>query len=204
MAVEVLKNLGFSGFKIDLGQVAFYRGIMEASGLPRPVQLRLQEAIAKKDVSAVASILDPETVPDRVKQEILLLPRLYGGREVLDEARRMVGNERSRRALDNLSQVLEILDIHGVSEYLTVDLGEIRGLDYHTGITFEGFVPGVGEAVCSGGRYDDLTAKYGYPGAGHRIRLQHHGSAGKSLQEAGRGGEYRPRLPGLQPEGRAP
>jgi len=163
MAVEVLKNLGFSGFKIDLGQVAFYRGIMEASGLPRPVQLRLQEAIAKKDASAVARVLEPEAVPDRVKQEILLLPRLYGGREVLDEARRSVGNERSRKALDNLTQVLEILDIYGVSEHLTIDLGEIRGLDYHTGITFEGFVPGMGEAVCSGGRYDDLTAKYGYP-----------------------------------------
>jgi ATP phosphoribosyltransferase regulatory subunit len=98
-----------------------------------------------------------------VKEEIMLLPRLYGGREVLDEARRSVGNERSWKALDNLAQVLEILDIYGVSEHLTVDLGEIRGLDYHTGITFEGFVPGVGEAVCSGGRYDDLTAKYGFP-----------------------------------------
>jgi ATP phosphoribosyltransferase regulatory subunit len=163
MAVEVLKDLGFSGFKIDLGQVEFYRGIMDASGLPAAVQRRLQEAIAKKDVHAVKSILDAEQVSDRVKEEISLLPRLYGGREVLAEAARIAGNERSKRALDNLTQVIEILDIYGVSEHLTLDLGEIRGLDYHTGITFEGFVPGLGEAVCSGGRYDDLTAKYGYP-----------------------------------------
>jgi ATP phosphoribosyltransferase regulatory subunit len=163
MAVEVLKNLGFSGFKIDLGQVSYYRGIMDASGLSHSVMLRLQDAISKKDSSAVRRILEPEQVPDRVKEEIILLPRLYGGREVLDEASRSVGNERSRKALENLAQVLEILDIYGVSEHLTVDLGEIRGLDYHTGVTFEGFVPGVGEAVCSGGRYDDLTAKYGFP-----------------------------------------
>jgi len=163
MAVEVLKNLGFSGFKIDLGQVGFYRGIMEASGLSAAVQLLLQEAISKKDVSAVRSILEAEPVADRVKEAILLLPRLYGGREVIEEARRAVTNERSLKALDNLAQVLEILDIYGVSEHLTVDLGEIRGLYYHTGITFEGFVPGLGEAVCSGGRYDDLTAKYGFP-----------------------------------------
>jgi len=163
MAIEVLKDLGFTGFKIDLGQVGFYRGIMDASGLSHPVQLLLQDAISKKDVCAVRNILDAEQVPDRVKDEIALLPRLYGGREVLEQAYRIAGNERSKSALDNLSQVLEILDIYGVSEYLTVDLGEIRGLDYHTGITFEGFVPGVGEAVCSGGRYDDLTAKYGYP-----------------------------------------
>src|SRR6185369_223704 len=163
MAVEVLKGLGFAGFKIDLGQVDFYRGIMAASGLTPAVQRLLQEAITKKDVSAVRLILEGERVADRVKEEILLLPRLYGGREVLDAASRSAGNDRSKKALDNLAQVLEILDIYGVSEHLTVDLGEIRGLDYHTGITFEGFVPGLGEAVCSGGRYDDLTAKYGFP-----------------------------------------
>ena len=163
MAVGVLKDLGFSGFKIDLGQVAFYRGIMDASGLSPAVQRRLQDAIVKKDVSAVRAMLEAERASDRVKEEISLLPRLYGGREVLEEACRIAGNDRSKRALDNLAQVLEILDIYGVSEHLTLDLGEIRGLDYHTGITFEGFVPGLGEAVCSGGRYDDLTARYGYP-----------------------------------------
>jgi ATP phosphoribosyltransferase regulatory subunit len=53
-------------------------------------------------------------------------------------------------------------DIHGVSDYISVDLGETRGLDYHSGITFEGFVTGFGEPVCSGGRYDGLTIKYGF------------------------------------------
>jgi ATP phosphoribosyltransferase regulatory subunit len=75
----------------------------------------------------------------------------------------VVNNSRSRAALENLRQVLDILDIHGVSDYLTIDLGETRGLDYHTGITFEGFVTGLGEPVCSGGRYDNLTSRYGFP-----------------------------------------
>jgi ATP phosphoribosyltransferase regulatory subunit len=163
MAVEVLKDLGFTGFKIDLGQVAFYRGIMDAAGLSAAAQRPLQEAIAKKEGASVRALLEAAQVSDQAKEDIALLPRLYGGREVLDTASRMAGNDRSKRALDNLAQVLEILDIYGVSEHLTIDLGEIRGLDYHTGITFEGFVPGLGEAVCSGGRYDDLTAKYGFP-----------------------------------------
>ncbi|HTG81192.1 MAG TPA: ATP phosphoribosyltransferase regulatory subunit, partial [Geobacteraceae bacterium] len=100
---------------------------------------------------------------DAVKEEIAALPRLFGGREVLDEAARVAGNDRSKRALDNIAQVLDILDIYRVSDYLSIDLGEIRGLDYHTGLTFEGFVEGLGEPVCGGGRYDDLTAKYGFP-----------------------------------------
>lgn len=163
MAVEVLQGLGFDNFKIDLGQVDFFRGIMLASGLAPDIQNILQEAITKKDSSAVREILEKEPVTDTIKEEIAALPRLYGGREVLAVAERVAGNDRSKRALDNIFQVLEILDIYGVSDYLTIDLGEIRGLDYHTGVTFEGFVSGLGEAVCGGGRYDDLTAKYGFP-----------------------------------------
>ena len=162
MAIEAMQGLGLGDFKVDLGQVEFFRGIMAASGLSAPGKKALQQAIGKKDSAAVRDALDKEAVADAVKEEIAMLPRLFGGREILAEAERVVGNDRSKRALDNISQVLDILDIYGVSDYLTIDLGEIRGLDYHTGLTFEGFVGGLGEPVCGGGRYDDLTAKYGF------------------------------------------
>lgn len=162
MAVEALQGLGLDDFKVDLGQVEFFRGVMASSGLSAQARRPLQEAIAKKDASAVRSILEEEPVDDAVKERISALPRLFGGREVLAEAERTAGNDRSKRALDNISQVLDILDIYGVSDYLSIDLGEIRGLDYHTGLTFEGFVTGLGEPVCGGGRYDDLMAKYGF------------------------------------------
>lgn len=163
MAVEVLKGLGFDDFKVDIGQVEYFRGIMAASGIGHGDRLQLQDAIRKKDASAVATILERTTAPDSAKHEIAALPRLFGGREVLADAGRVAVNDRSRKALDNMAHVLDILDIYGVSDYLTIDLGEIRGLDYYTGITFEGFVAGLGEEVCGGGRYDNLTAKYGYP-----------------------------------------
>jgi ATP phosphoribosyltransferase regulatory subunit len=163
MAVEVLQGLGLDDFKVDIGQVDFYRSIMAASGLDAPLQRLLREAIAKKESSAVRAILSEAEASDAVKEAITLLPRLFGGREVLAAAEKAALDDRARRALDNISQVLDILDIYGVSAYLTIDLGEIRGLDYHTGITFEGFVGGLGEPVCSGGRYDRLTASYGFP-----------------------------------------
>lgn len=163
MAVEALQSLGLARFKIDLGQVEFCRGILAESGLTGEPLERLRAAVARKDSSAVAQILDECGVSDSSRREISALPRLFGGREVLDEAAAVVSNQRSAAALDNLRQVLEILDIHGVGEHLTIDLGETRGLDYHTGVTFEGFVTGLGEPVCSGGRYDSLTARYDFP-----------------------------------------
>lgn len=163
MAVEVLRSLGFERFKLDLGHVGFFRGIMDAIDLDAPTRLALQEAIGKKDASAVRLLVESLPIHERAKDELLSLPRLFGGREVLAEASRVVTNSASKHALDNIAQVLDLLDIHGVSDYLTIDLGEIRGLDYHSGLTFEGFVTGIGEAVCSGGRYDNLTARYGFP-----------------------------------------
>ena len=163
MAVEAMQGLGFEDFKIDLGQVEFCRGVMAASGLSGVPLRELQEAVSRKDSSAVAKVLAESSVSTDACREISALPRLFGGREVLLEADKVVTNSRSRAALENLRQVLDILDIHGVSDFLTIDLGETRGLDYHTGITFEGFVAGLGEPVCGGGRYDTLTARYGFP-----------------------------------------
>jgi ATP phosphoribosyltransferase regulatory subunit len=163
IAVEVLKSLGFDGFKIAIGQVEFFRGIMDSADFSATSRVLLRNAIGKKDVSALRALLENEPVADSVKEELMALPRLFGGPEVLAEAGQRVTNDRSRKALDNVAQVLDVLAIYGVSDYLTIDLGEIRGLDYYTGVTLEGFVGGVGEPVCSGGRYDNLTAHYGFP-----------------------------------------
>jgi ATP phosphoribosyltransferase regulatory subunit len=44
-----------------------------------------------------------------------------------------------------------------------VDLGEVRGLDYYTGLVFRVFAPGLGFEVGGGGRYDTLLARFGRP-----------------------------------------
>lgn len=162
MAIEAMQGLGLDNFKIDLGQVEFCHGVIEASGLSGVALQELRQAVSRKDTSAVAAVLKNSSVSPESFREISALPRLFGGCDVLHEAKKVVSNPRSLAALENLHQVLEILEIHGVHDYLSIDLGETRGLDYHTGVTFEGFVSGLGEPVCSGGRYDNLTARYGF------------------------------------------
>ncbi|MDD2540495.1 MAG: ATP phosphoribosyltransferase regulatory subunit [Desulfuromonadaceae bacterium] len=173
MAIEAMQVLGLDNFTIDLGQVEFCQGVFQASGLDGEPLRQLREAVSRKDSSAVASLLDEHTVSADSAREISALPRLFGGRDVLKTAHGIVTNLRSLAALDNLQQVLEILDIHGVTDFLSIDLGETRGLDYHSGITFEGFVTGFGEPVCSGGRYDNLTGRYGFdaPATGFTFNL---------------------------------
>lgn len=173
MAVEVMNATGLQGFKVDLGQVGFCQGVFEAAGLSgEPLRL-IREAVALKDVSTVERLLMRYPVSDGSRRELLSLPRLFGGCEVLAEAGQVAHNPQSRAALQNILEVVTILALHGVADCLTIDLGETRGLDYHTGLTFEGFVPGIGGALFSGGRYDGLTARYGFdaPATGFTCNL---------------------------------
>ncbi len=163
MAVECLIALGTPEFTIDIGQVEFFRGVMADLPLSDALSRQVREAIAHKDSSTLQALLEDAPLSDQSRREILALPRLFGGREVLQKAENTVTNDRSRRALDNLAKVLDVLAVYGVEEHVTLDLGELRGLDYHTGLTFQGFLPGIGRAVCFGGRYDSLTARYGFP-----------------------------------------
>lgn len=175
MAVESLAAVGAEEFTIDIGQVEFFRGVMEDLPLDARLAGRVADAILRKDSSELKLLLEKSQLKDSACEEILSLPRLYGGREVLDRAEAAVGNERSRKALDSLAQVLDVLDVYGVLDHVTLDLGELRGLNYHTGITFQGFLTGVGQAVCSGGRYNDLTEKYDFsaPATGFTFSLLH-------------------------------
>ena len=163
MAVECFKNLGAAEFTIDIGQVDFFRGVMENLPVSGDKARQIQAAIARKDNSGLKELLVGLSLTDQAREEVLALPRLFGGREVLQKAERVVSNDRSRKALADLQKVLEILEVYGVEDHVTFDLGELRGLDYHTGVTFQGFLTGFGRAVCFGGRYDNLTAAYGYP-----------------------------------------
>lgn len=56
------------------------------------------------------------------------------------------------------------LDAMGLTPFITVDLGVVRGLAYYTGFVFEAFDrKGELRALAGGGRYDDLVQKLGGP-----------------------------------------
>ena len=62
----------------------------------------------------------------------------------------------------------------GVAEHVMLDLGEVRSMAYYTGIAFRGYVRGLGLHVCSGGRYDDLIARFGpsLPAVGFALGIE--------------------------------
>ena len=66
-------------------------------------------------------------------------------------------------AIAELRAVTDALVAAGLESHVAVDLGEVRGLDYYTGLVFRVFAPGLGFEVGGGGRYDSLLARFGRP-----------------------------------------
>src|SRR5262249_57223171 len=82
-------------------------------------------------------------------------------RPIIEEARKLVKNSRSVEALDHLEEIYSIFERLDLAQHLTIDLGEVRGFDYYTGMLFRAYVRGFGFEVAGGGRYDGLPAAFG-------------------------------------------
>ncbi|MDH4226646.1 MAG: ATP phosphoribosyltransferase regulatory subunit [Deltaproteobacteria bacterium] len=166
MAAEAMKKSGIKKFTIDLGDVGFVKKALLRLDISLEEKLVIKEAIAKKDSSTLENTLELlKTKPSpKNKKLFMALPTLYGGADAVKNALSLVkGMSELTESLEYVQSILAIVKKKGYKEYVTVDMGEVRGLDYYTGIIFEGFAANVGEPILSGGRYDTLTAKYGFP-----------------------------------------
>jgi ATP phosphoribosyltransferase regulatory subunit len=162
MTVEGLRALGLADFQLDVGQTDFFRGMLEDLGADPETARGLRSALGRKDVSALERRVGALGAPAAVAEALLALPSLYGRGDVLERAERLVKNARSEAALANLAEVYRLLRLYGLADSVLLDLGEVRGFDYYSGVHFEAYVSGLGAPLVGGGRYDQMLARFGY------------------------------------------
>jgi ATP phosphoribosyltransferase regulatory subunit len=112
----------------------------------------------------VRAALEGAGLPAATATALERLTGLAGGLETLDEAARAFAFcAPAAAAVEELRTVTRALSVAGLGDRLAVDLGEVRGLDYYTGLVFRVFAPDLGFEVGGGGRYDTLLARFGRP-----------------------------------------
>jgi len=205
MAAEGLINIGLHDFCIGLNDAGLLSAILEAAGAQGDTEQRIRSALAVRDYvlyGELVSSLDAaptrcqpgyvrSDTDDRGRRErcvdlLRRLPHLHAGSEI-QEALRTAG---VGEAAEGLVQTLEALDNRGLSKYFRLDLAITRRFRYYTGIVFEGYAPGCGNAVIGGGRYDNLLAYFGAsaPAAGFAVDVDSVASALGSLEEPEKSG----------------
>lgn len=175
IAIESLRRLGLADFKVALGHSEFFRGLMNSIKLPLEIQRRIKTAVVKKEITRLKKTLKDEAIPDQQVHALTAMPELLGGEEVIRRAERLTDLPVCKQAVGRLRDVYEILRASGWSDYLLVDLSEIRGFDYYTGMVFEVFVKNLGSSIGRGGRYDQLIGKFGKPcpSTGFALDIEH-------------------------------
>jgi len=162
MTVEGLRALGLERFQIDVGQAEFFRATLEDLDADEETARELRSALGRKDQSSLERAVAELGAPAAVTELLLALPGLYGRGDVLDRAERLVKSKRSEAALANLAEVYRLLRAYGLADSVLLDLGEVRGFDYYSGVHFEAYVSGLGASLVGGGRYDQMLARFGY------------------------------------------
>jgi ATP phosphoribosyltransferase regulatory subunit len=163
LAVESLAAVGLPRPTIDLGHLGLAREVISSLALPENAIGEARRCIGKRDGSGLAVVLRAARGSKQSIAFARLLPELAGSPAMLDDARARAPNGGIKRALSELGDIVATVGRRRLDARLHVDLGEVRGFDYYTGVRFQAFVPGAPDAVLGGGRYDALLARYGRP-----------------------------------------
>ena len=161
LMLETLDLAGVADVHMDLGHVGIYRALAALAGLGGAAEQQLFDALQRKATEEVFALT--EQLPSQVREMLRALVELCGGREVLALARQRLAAAPGavRDALGSLESIAAGLAARFPHVPLYFDLGELRGYHYHTGVVFAAFVPGLGQSIAQGGRYDDIGADFG-------------------------------------------
>ena len=163
LMLSTLKLADVRNVHVDLAHVGIYRGLVDRLDISADDESRLFDALQRKASTEVSSMFSDWACDARTANMILSLIELNGGPEVLPQARKSLAEagQEVLACIDELERICRITEslVHEPPVYF--DLAELRGYHYYTGFTFAAYVPGEGQGIAFGGRYDDVGEAFG-------------------------------------------
>lgn len=172
MAVETLSVCCKDGFSLEIGDVGFFKEIMDRLETDDNTKEEIRSLIETKNYPALNDALD-KIGENKVTTALKQLPRLFGGEEVFEKALKLFSDEKTDAILSDLKQLYVEVKKLAKNGNVTVDLGMVNRTDYYTGVIIKGYLAGYGEEILSGGRYDKLISEFGYdvPATGFAVNV---------------------------------
>ncbi|MDP4300146.1 ATP phosphoribosyltransferase regulatory subunit [Leptothrix discophora] len=173
LALDCLGRAGIGGLLLDLSDARLLRGVLSCGEVSAETRAAVESAMAAKDRTAIEELGD--ALPVTVRNGLLSLVELYGGADLLAQARtRLPDVPLVRAALDDLEWLARHLHALQPELSLGFDLGDMSGQSYYSGARFAVYGRGCTDALARGGRYDDVGAVFGRkrPAVGFSLDLK--------------------------------
>lgn len=161
MVIRCMKRSGLEDFQVQIGQVDYFNGLVEMAGIDEDTENELRELIENKNYFGVDELLGEKQIPAELKKSFMGMAELFGGEEVLSLARKNTSNEKSLKAVDRLCKLYSALKHYKLEQHVSFELDMLGHYKYYTGIIFRAYSYGTGDAIVTGGRYDNLMAQFG-------------------------------------------
>jgi ATP phosphoribosyltransferase regulatory subunit len=161
LVIQALLKSGLTKFQVEIGQIDFFKGILEEAGIDEEIEVELRELISIKNYFGVEELVSNLSVKEELKEVFLKLPQMFGSIEILEEAKALTDNLCAVQAIERLERLYEVLKIYELEQYISFDLGMLSKYKYYTGIIFKAYTFGTGEAIVNGGRYNNLLGWFG-------------------------------------------
>ncbi len=163
LAIGCLQAANIGTFKLAIGHVDFLDGLLEEIIPEESIHERFRRFLHDRDYVGYRQLVNTMELSEVNRHRLHALLHLRGGKGKIDEARELTINGKARKAVQTIATLWEALEAYGVTEYVLLDFNLISGLNYYTGVVFEGYAADLGSPLVSGGRYDNLLAQFGRP-----------------------------------------
>ncbi len=163
LLVETLKVSGIEQLYIDLGHVEIFRCLVQQAGLNQAQEEQFFDALQRKAKPELQALVTKWKLTKEMADMLTALADLHGGHDILSQARECfaTADKTVLAALEQLVTIADRIQEEIPSLKLHFDLGELRGYNYHTGVVFAAYLPGQGQAIALGGRYDHIGEVFG-------------------------------------------
>jgi ATP phosphoribosyltransferase regulatory subunit len=163
LTMETLRLAGLDEVYLDLGHVGIYRSLARAAGLDARQEAQLFEALQRKAVAEIGELVDRFGVVSPMREMLRALADLNGDADVLPRAREALADapDAVAEAIDYVEELAARLSERLPGLPVHFDLAELRAYHYQSGVVFAAFVPGEGQEVARGGRYDQIGEVFG-------------------------------------------
>ena len=151
----------FEKILADLGHVDIFRGLLADAGLSADSESELFDLVQRKATRELGQWIESNIRDPQLAGWLTVLPSLTGSIEVLAAASEKLAGAPTAvlAAIAQLEEIVARIANRNVTIYL--DLGELPGYHYHTGVVFAAYVQGYGKALGNGGRYDHVGEAFG-------------------------------------------
>lgn len=165
LMLETLFLAGIQNVHIDLGHVGIYQGLVKQARLNDEQERELFDVLQRKAGSELELLIKKWSLPGKIAAMLEFLIQANGDGAILRKAKKQLAPAHSgvKRCLDDLIGMAKLVEKRMPGSPLYFDLAELRGYHYHTGIVFAAYVPGSGQGIAFGGRYDDIGRAFGRP-----------------------------------------